>query len=237
VLVLKKNRNVMVEVADPMGNYGVLLFNHLYPPFNDVRARRAILMAVSQEDYMLAIVGNDDSLWKPTRGFFTQGTPLYNEEGGEVLKGPRNFDAAKRLLAESGYAGEPVTCLVAQDISVLNAFGEVTADLIKRLGMNVDYAALDWGTTVARRAQKSPSGRSGWLSPVWAPGANGLNPATNGLRHEPRLAEQSAGRGRDCVLARHENRSTRKRPSRAGSTRPRSNLCDLRAARQFLELS
>jgi hypothetical protein len=28
------------------------------------------------------------------RGFFTPGTPLYNEEGGEILKGPRNFDAA-----------------------------------------------------------------------------------------------------------------------------------------------
>jgi peptide/nickel transport system substrate-binding protein len=138
-------------------------------------------MALSQEDYMHAIVGNDDSLWKSTRGFFMPGTPLYNEEGGEILKGPRNFDAAKRLLAESGYAGEPVTCLVAQDISVLKAFGEVTADLIKRLGMNVDYAALDWGTTVARRAQKSPSGRGGWLSPLWSAGTYGLNPATNGF--------------------------------------------------------
>ena len=28
-------------------------------------------------------------------GVFTPGTPLYNEEGGEILKGPRNLDAAK----------------------------------------------------------------------------------------------------------------------------------------------
>jgi hypothetical protein len=34
-------------------------------------------------------------------GVFTPGTPLYNEEGGEILKGPRNLDAAKRLLAEA----------------------------------------------------------------------------------------------------------------------------------------
>jgi hypothetical protein len=27
-----------------------LIVNHLFPPFNDVRARRAILMALSQED-------------------------------------------------------------------------------------------------------------------------------------------------------------------------------------------
>src|SRR6266849_1201620 len=112
---------------------------------------------------MHAIVGNDDSLWKPTRGFFTPGTPHYNEEGSEILKGPRNFDAAKRLLAQSGYAGEPVTCMAAQDQSLpFKAWGEVTADLLQRLGMKVDLAAIDWGTVIARRTQKSPPGEGGW---------------------------------------------------------------------------
>ena len=97
--------------------------NHLHPPFNDVRARRAILMALSQEDYMRAYVGDDDKLWKPLPGFFTPGTPLYNEEGGDILKSPRNIDAAKKLLAQSGYAGQPITCLVAQDIPIPQGVG------------------------------------------------------------------------------------------------------------------
>jgi peptide/nickel transport system substrate-binding protein len=100
--LLRRNRNVMVDIADPLGWIGMLYFNHLFPPFNDVRARRAILMAMSQEDYMRVFVGDDDKMWKPMPGFFTPGTPLYNEEGGDILKGPRNFEAAKRLLAESG---------------------------------------------------------------------------------------------------------------------------------------
>src|SRR5258707_8864157 len=125
---LRKNLNVVTPITDPVGWGGQLVMNHLFPPFNDVRARRAILMALSQEDYMRAIVGNDDSLWKPMPSYFTPGAPLYTEEGGEILKGPRNFDAAKRLLAESGYAGQPVTCLVAQDTPVLKAWGEVTSD-------------------------------------------------------------------------------------------------------------
>src|SRR5262249_13427174 len=62
VPLLRKNRNVTVDIADPLGNFGVLRINHLHPPFNDVRARRAILMALSQEDYMRVILGNDDSL-------------------------------------------------------------------------------------------------------------------------------------------------------------------------------
>ena len=51
---------------------------------------------------MRAVVGDDTSLWKRLPGFFTPGTELYSEEGGEVLKGPRNLEAAKKLLAESG---------------------------------------------------------------------------------------------------------------------------------------
>jgi peptide/nickel transport system substrate-binding protein len=175
---LRKNRNVAVDIADPLGNIGSFRMNHLYPPFNDVRARRAVLMAMSQEDYMRAIVGDDDKLWKPLPGFFTPGTPLYTEEGGDILKGPRNLDGAKKLLAQSGYAGQPVTCLVAQDQPITKAQGDITADLLKRLGMNVDFAAIDWGTVGARRSMKTPPGQGGWqMFHTWHSGADCINPA------------------------------------------------------------
>jgi peptide/nickel transport system substrate-binding protein len=178
VPVLKKSRNVAVDIADPLGNIGSFRMNHLNPPFNDVRARRAILTAMSQEDYMRAVVG-DDAYWKPLPGFFTPGTPLYSEEGGDILKGPRDLDAAKRLLDQSGYAGQPVTCLVAQDLQIAKAQGEVTADLLKRLGMNVDFNAIDWGTTAARRAQKSPPGQGGWqMFHTWHAGAVCVDPSS-----------------------------------------------------------
>ncbi len=178
VPVLKKNRNVMVDIADPLGNIGSFRMNHLHPPFNDVRARRAILTAMNQEDYMRAVVG-DDALWKPLPGFFTPGTPLYSEDGGEILKGPRRLDAAKRLLADSGYSGQPVTCVVAQDLQITKAQGEVTADLLRKLGVNVDFAAVDWGTNAARRAQKSPPGQGGWqMFHTWHAGAVCIDPSS-----------------------------------------------------------
>jgi peptide/nickel transport system substrate-binding protein len=175
---LRATPDVVADIADPLGNIGSFRMNHLFPPFNDVRARRAILMAMSQEDYMRALVGDDAKLWKPLPGYFTPGTPLYNEEGGEILKGPRDLDGAKRLLAESGYSGAPVTCLVAQDQPITKAFGDVTADLLKRLGMNVDFVATDWGTVGSRRAQKSPPGQGGWqMFHTWHAGADCINPA------------------------------------------------------------
>jgi peptide/nickel transport system substrate-binding protein len=182
VPVLKRNRNVVVDVADPLGNIGVFRMNHLHPPFNDVRARRAILTAMSQEDYMRAFVGDDDKMWKPLPGFFTPGTPLYTEEGGEILKGPRDFEAAKRLLAQSDYSGQPVTLMAAQDLPNNKAWGDVTADLLKRLGMKVDYVATDWGTVVARRTQKSPPGQGGWHVFHTFFGAAGVNPGHTPIR-------------------------------------------------------
>ncbi len=184
VSLLRKNRNIAVDIADPLGNIGIFRMNHLHPPFNDVRARRAVLMAMSQEDYMRAIVGDDDKLWKPLPGFFTPGTPLYTEEGGDILKGPRDLAGAKKVLAQSRYANEPVTCLVAQDQPITKAQGDITADLLKRLGMNVDFAAIDWGTVGARRAQKTPPGQGGWqMFHTWQTGADGINPAVNTLIH------------------------------------------------------
>jgi peptide/nickel transport system substrate-binding protein len=162
VPVLRKNRNVTVDLADAYGTIGTLFFNHLYPPFNDVRARRAILMALSQQDYMEAHLGSDRELWKLLPGYFTHGSPFYSEEGGEILKGKRNLEAAKRLLEESGYAGEPVTSMAAQDFAAHKAWGDLTADLLTRLGVKVDHVAVDWGTVVARRAQKSSPGQGGW---------------------------------------------------------------------------
>jgi peptide/nickel transport system substrate-binding protein len=176
VPVLKKNRNVVVDIADPLGNLADLRMNHLIPPFNDVRARRAVLMALNQEDYMHAFFGDDERMWRPLPGFFTPGTPLYTEEGGEILKGPRKLDAAKRLLAESGYAGQAVTRPAPQDLANAKVWSDVSADLLKSLGFHVDLVAADWGTVIARRAQKPGS----WhMYPTGHPGVDCANPATN----------------------------------------------------------
>src|SRR5262249_49012280 len=73
VPALRKNRNVTVEVQDRLGNIGTLFFNHLLPPFNDVRARRAILMQLHPAVYIRAHVP-DDKMMTPRPGYLTSGT-------------------------------------------------------------------------------------------------------------------------------------------------------------------
>lgn len=178
VPLLKRNRNISLDISDPLGNIGTLRMNHLHPPFNDVRARRAVMMALDQEDYMRAVVGDDETLWKHLPSYFTPGTDVYTENGGDILKGPRKYEEAKKLLAEAGYKGEPIVLCVATDVQITKAQGDVTADLLKKIGMNVDYQALDWGTVGARRAKKDPPGQGGWhIFHSWHAGADCVNPA------------------------------------------------------------
>lgn len=179
VPLFKGASGIVVDIADPMGNVGSFRMNHLQPPFNNVKVRQAVLAAISQKDYMQAVVGDDPKLWKPLPGFFTPGTPWYTEDGGEILKKGGDLALAKKLLAESGYAGEPVVCVIAQNQSIVKAMGDVTIDLLKRLGMNVEFVATDWATVGTRRTSKAPPSEGGWsVFHSWHMGADCIGPYT-----------------------------------------------------------
>ena len=48
------------------------------------------------------------------------------------------------------------------DLPTSHAHGLIAADLLKRLGFNVELATSDWGTVVTRRASKKPVAEGGW---------------------------------------------------------------------------
>ncbi|MBE9604861.1 ABC transporter substrate-binding protein [Acetobacteraceae bacterium H6797] len=182
--VLKRSRDIATGIADPLGNIGTFRMNHLQKPFNDPMARRAVLLGLDQEDCMIALCGDDRSLWKQMGGFFTPGTPYYTEEGGDILKGPRDMNKARAALKASSYAGEPVVMLVAQDQPITKTFGDVTAEAMKQIGFNVQYVATDWGTVGTRRTSKAPVSEGGWsVFFSWHGGADCVTPASySGLR-------------------------------------------------------
>ena len=160
--LLRRNRNVVVDNPNPTGLVGWGRFNHLHPPFDNPRIRRALMGAVNQADYMTAVAGTDRNLWRENVGFFPPGTPFASEAGMEALRGPRDYDKVKRELEAAGYKGERVVMLAATDLSNVHALGQVGHDMLKRCGLNVDYVATDWGTVVARRASREPPERGGW---------------------------------------------------------------------------
>ena len=82
-----------------------------------------------------------------------------------VLNGPHDPAAIKQELAAAGYNGERVVYLAVNDVPRINAIAEVGADMLRRIGMNVDEVAADWGTVVQRSVSRQPLDKGVELSP------------------------------------------------------------------------
>ena len=158
---LKESRGIQVVVMETKGLIGFLRFNQLYPPFDNPAIRRAVLKAVSQSEFMQAVVGSA-APYDAQTGLFTPGAPLANDAGMEALNGKHGIAEIKQDLAKAGYDNERIVYLVPSDVPRINAIAEVGADMLRKIGMNVDQVTTDWGTTVQRSVKREPPGQGGW---------------------------------------------------------------------------
>ena len=176
--LLKRNNRIKVAIPDPTGGVMMMRANHLTPPFNNPRIRQIVNAAINQADYMQAIVGDEPSMFYTPLGYFTPKTPMASSAGLEIFGGKKDFARIKAELTAAGYKGEKVVLMVAVDYPILKALGDVGADMLTKMGMNVDYIVTDWGSMLQRRGKKDPVEQGGWNLFVtgWA-GTDHLNPA------------------------------------------------------------
>jgi peptide/nickel transport system substrate-binding protein len=158
--VLEKDKNVEIVVPDTLGSTYVLRFNWKQPPFNDVRYRRAAALALNQEDFLRAAIG-DPRYYKVCRAMFGCGTPLETAAGMDGVLQSR-FDESKKILKEAGYDGTAVVVLQSTDVATLANMAPVAKTLLERGGFKVDVQSMDWQTLVARRTRKDPVAQGGW---------------------------------------------------------------------------
>jgi peptide/nickel transport system substrate-binding protein len=176
---LKADRNLRVEVVETTGLIGVLRFNHLYPPFDNPAIRRAALHAVNQREFMTAVAGEADaSVINDHVGFFAPSSAYASDAGMENVSPNPDLAALKQAIIAAGYNGEKVVFLGAADVPRITAICEVGADLLSKIGLNVDYVSTDWGTVVQRTTRTQPPGEGGWsmFGSMWG-GLDWDNPA------------------------------------------------------------
>ncbi|HVV39765.1 MAG TPA: ABC transporter substrate-binding protein [Nitrobacter sp.] len=159
--VLKNDKELHIQTLSKLGFQTIARMNFLYPPFDNVKVRRAALMAISQKPILDALVGNPD-YYKVCGAVFVCGTPLASEAGSEPITKGDDVAAAKKLLAESGYDGTPVVLMAPTDVVVLKAQPIVIAQQLRDVGFKVDLQATDWQTLVSRRALQKPPKEGGW---------------------------------------------------------------------------
>ncbi|WP_408901631.1 ABC transporter substrate-binding protein [Paracraurococcus ruber] len=164
--LLARRRDVVLDRLSRHGLVAMLRPNHLHPPFDDPAARRALLPALSQADFMQALFGDDRSRWRDGLGCFPIGSALASDAGLAALTAPRDMAAARAALAATGRAGQKVVMLHPADQQVNSALTLVANDLLTRMGFAVEDATSDWGTMLQRRARMEPPGQGGWNAVV-----------------------------------------------------------------------
>jgi len=158
--MLASNPNVMRRIIDKGGRLALMRLNCLQPPFNDVRMRQAVMRGTVQEDYMRATFGDDTSLWKTCPSLYPRETPYYTEDNAALM--PGSLDAARAALKAAGYAGQKVVVISPTDFPDIGPLGQVTADMLRQAGVNVDLQEMNGGSVVQRRTSREPIERGGW---------------------------------------------------------------------------
>jgi peptide/nickel transport system substrate-binding protein len=177
----------VLRIINRMGGIGCIRFNHLNPPFDNPAIRRLVLACVNQKDYAEAVSGAEPELYKTGVGLFTPGMPMATDVGVGVMAGRKDCDKVKQELTAAGYKGEKVVLLGPSTIPSLHAQSLVASDVLRRMGFNLDYLSLEWGTVVQRRASKEPIDKGGWS--IFITNLTSLNnvfvPAQIGIRSGP----------------------------------------------------
>ncbi len=190
VTLLRRKPSVAVEKTSPFASCGFMRFNFLHPPFNNKAVRRSLLPAIEQADFMTAVNGTEEGAWQEA-GIFTPGSTMATSAGLDALRGPRSVERAATLLRQSGYHNETMRLIGPTDMMVPSSLTQVGADLFRRMGFNLDFAASDQGTVLQRRASREAVERGGWSVYLTNfPGVDFLDPGSH-----PALVGNGTGPG------------------------------------------
>jgi peptide/nickel transport system substrate-binding protein len=158
---LQSNPDIKIQVLDKSGNVGMLRLNYLHPPFDNPKARQAMLYLIDQSAILKATFGNP-KYYNKVDSLFGYGTPMTNDANIGWSKAAPDLSKAKQLFQEAGYKGEKVIVLQATDFDFMNNSAQLVAGWLKEIGVNVELAASTWGGVVTRRAVEAPDDKGGW---------------------------------------------------------------------------
>lgn len=159
-LPILRSGGMKIVRTDRLGSQGMIRMNHIHPPFDNPKAREALLYLVNQQN-MLQTMFSDPELYQTCAAFFVCGSPLENTAGARPDFG-KDKAKARQLMIEAGYKGEPIIILHPTDVQTMNLSTLALAEDLKSIGVKVELQAMDFAAMAGRRANRAAPGQGGW---------------------------------------------------------------------------
>ncbi|RUV83786.1 ABC transporter substrate-binding protein [Mesorhizobium sp. M5C.F.Ca.IN.020.14.1.1] len=159
--LVESHPNLELQVLDKAGQDALVRMNFLQPPFNNVKARQAILHLIDQEAFM-RVMAPDPKYAGTLTSIFGSTSHYSNDENIGWYKRGGDPEKAKQLFKEAGYVGEKVVILDPTDWHEGDSASQLLAAALQKIGVNAELAPSDWGGVSTRRANKGPIEDGGW---------------------------------------------------------------------------
>lgn len=153
-------RGIHTLRTNVLGAPGMIRMNQLYPPFNDERARQALLYLVDQEEFLQAMFP-DPALILVCHAFFVCGSPQETMAGVPEGLG-RSPAKVHELLRASGYDGRPIVVMDPTDNPFMHTATLVLVQQMQQVGFRTEVQAMDFAAMSARRASRNSPTNGGW---------------------------------------------------------------------------
>jgi peptide/nickel transport system substrate-binding protein len=135
-----------------------LLINNGAAPFNNIKAREALNMAINKQAIAQATLG-PTNLWSPQSGAMalTDNKPMYSATGNDVFK-DYNPTQAKQLFAEAGVTSNtPITILSTQTYPGYYSMAQVIQSELGQIGIKVNIQTYDFPTMISKLSEQPNS--------------------------------------------------------------------------------
>lgn len=158
---IESDPNLVLENLHKTGSVVFLRLNFLHKPFDNMKARQAMLRLIDQEAFV-RVMRSDPKFGRAVSSMFGNGTLYSNDENTGWFKRGGDPEKAKQLFKEAGYAGEKIVILDPTNIKELDSSAQLLAASLRKIGINAELASGDWGQIVARRGNKGSVENGGW---------------------------------------------------------------------------
>ncbi|MFD1984563.1 ABC transporter substrate-binding protein [Mesorhizobium newzealandense] len=157
---IKSDPSLDLEVLDKGGTVYFIRMNCLQKPFDNVKARQAMLHLIDQEAFMRTTFPPE--YISAVTSLFGSHTPYSNDENTGWYKKGGDPEKAKQLFKEARYGGEKVVLLQPTAESFDNNAMQLLAATLRKIGVNAELAPSDDAGFSARLRNKGPVENGGW---------------------------------------------------------------------------